>query len=76
MKLLQLAPRGMLSSEHFEFLRYLHSKDMRNFHFLVFLTVRTYLKFYFHENYSAYRTFNADFRPVGIFKLSLTVKEI
>ena len=53
----------------------IHFKDMRNFRFPVFLTVRAYLKTYLNENYSAYRTFYAEFRTVGIFKISLTVQK-
>ena len=33
-------------------------KDMRNFHFPIFLTVCTYLKMYFYENFHFLRTFN------------------
>ena len=47
---------------------------MRNFCFPVFSTVRAYLKIKINENYSAYRTFHAEFRTVGMFKISLTVQ--
>ena len=50
-KLLQLAPPVTLSSELFEFLRYLYPFQ-RYAKFSFFLTVRAYLKIYFHENYS------------------------
>ena len=43
------------------------SKDMRNLHFPVFNSVCLF------EIYSAYRTCNAHFRCIGIYKLSLTV---
>ena len=68
-KTLQLVPHGKLSSELFEFLRYLYPfKRYAKFLFSGFLTVCDYLKIYFHKNYSAYRNFNADFRAITIFK--------
>ena len=50
----------------------IRSKDMRIF----FLTVRAYLKIYFYENYSVLNTFYAEFRSVGISKISLQVQKI
>ena len=71
-KLLQLVAHGTLSSELFEFVRYLYPfQRYAKFSFYGFLTVHTYLKIYSHENYSDHRTFNADFRSVGVSKLSL-----
>ena len=46
------------------------------FSFPVFLTVRAYLKSYFYQNYSAYRTFYAESRSVGIFEISFTVQKL
>ena len=76
-KLLQPVFSDMLSSELFEFLRYLYLfQRYAKFSFSGFLTVCAYLKTYLSENYSAYRNFYAEFRTVGIFKIYLTVQKL
>ena len=42
----------------------------------VFLTVHAYLKSYFNQNYSAYRTLYAESRSVGICEISFTVQKL
>ena len=46
------------------------------FSFSVFLTVPAYLKSYFNQNYSAYRSLYAESRSVGIFEISFTILKL
>ena len=43
----------------------IHSKEMRNFHFPVFLTVHAYLKIYFQENFSCWFQIRWNFKVIS-----------
>ena len=59
----------MLSSELFDFLRYLYrSEDTQKFCYFGFFEVHAYLK--------TYSNFYAEFRSIGIFEIYFTIQKI